>query len=400
MKTLYFNINGENIQSTDDLIVVGSPKDAIINKFYFELGNEIVRGVTATGISKVGKKSLVTDFADYEEAFEKILDQWEQVKLVLLGPNPIGIKKITLPEEYINWLKDNRNPVYAEIATSLYKRDCIVEINIGNFYRDHIGKLANSIDSKDYGSFVVNDTIVDNNSAILVKIREKIGENVPFVPYEEWLDDNLDKGVNSDDKADGKSDFTKQEPKINEETDKDETIDIDWDDLFPVFGVTLGKTDINDIAERMKLTTNEVCDKTRFGIIDYLWLEMSYCSLLQYQDSIHKIVIYSFPKNRVGLFGFSIGSSLKDIEREISKRGIKIQSKHEAGDHIWYLITPDEKYIIRLKIDWKDLCLNEITITLNQCPYCGSSDFESDEGHCDDGYVHIVCNNCGRPFYA
>jgi type I restriction enzyme S subunit len=40
MKTLYININGEDIQSTENIIVVGRPEDAIINKFFFELARK------------------------------------------------------------------------------------------------------------------------------------------------------------------------------------------------------------------------------------------------------------------------------------------------------------------------------------------------------------------------
>ena len=37
MKTLYININGEDIQSSENVMVVGTPKDNIIDKFYLLL---------------------------------------------------------------------------------------------------------------------------------------------------------------------------------------------------------------------------------------------------------------------------------------------------------------------------------------------------------------------------
>ena len=131
MKTLYININGEEIQTTDTIVVVGKPEDAIINKFYFELGKQILKGVVAPGISSIKKKDIVTDFKSHDEvAFGKILDQWECVKSILLGENPTGTYKINLPTEYLGWLQNNSQSIYAEIAKSLYQRGCVVEISI------------------------------------------------------------------------------------------------------------------------------------------------------------------------------------------------------------------------------------------------------------------------------
>ena len=76
MKTLYININGEDIQSTESLTVVGKPEDAVVNKFYFELGKEIAKGVDAPGIGEVKKRSLVTEFEAFNpEAFRSITRQ-------------------------------------------------------------------------------------------------------------------------------------------------------------------------------------------------------------------------------------------------------------------------------------------------------------------------------------
>ena len=185
MKTLYININGEDIQSTENMTVVGKPDDAIVNKFYFELGKEIARGVDAPGIGEVKKKSLVTEFEAFNpDAFGSIARQWESLKVVLLGEHPEGTRKITLPEEYLNWLRYHINPAYNAIAESLAARGNAVEVSIGKIYRNAIGNLLNCIDTDErYGRFVVNDNLVDDDSAISQSVFERVG-GIAFAPFE------------------------------------------------------------------------------------------------------------------------------------------------------------------------------------------------------------------------
>ena len=185
MKTLYININGEDIQSTESLTVVGNPEDAVVNKFYFELGKEIAKGVDAPGIGEVKKRSLVTEFEAFKpEAFRSITRQWESLKVVLLGEHPEGTRKITLPEEYLNWLRYHSNPAYNAIAESLAGRGNAVEVNIGKIYRNAIVNLLNCIDTDErYGRFVVNDNLVDDDSALSQGVSERIG-GIAFSPFE------------------------------------------------------------------------------------------------------------------------------------------------------------------------------------------------------------------------
>lgn len=186
MKTLYININGEDVRNTENIIVIGRPEDAIVNKFYFELGKEIVKGVVASGIGEVKKKNLVTDFeSSNKDAFVSIMKQWEIVKQILLGENPTGTQTITLPAEYLHWLKYHSNPIYNEIAQSLAQRGNVVEISIEKIYRNAIGILVNNIDtSLEYGQFMVNDNLVDDDSAISKAIFQKIN-GIVFAPYDE-----------------------------------------------------------------------------------------------------------------------------------------------------------------------------------------------------------------------
>ena len=188
MSTLYININGDDIESTENMTVVGKPENAIINRFYFELVRGIVNGVTVPGIGEVRNRSLVTDFKNInEDAFAEITEQRDLVKQALLGQDPTGERKITLPTEYVEWLSYHRNRIYNEIAKSLANRGNAVVINIGNIYRNGLNLLVNNIDKdKEYECFVVSDTLVDDESAIAKAIRKRIGEDVPLVPFDEF----------------------------------------------------------------------------------------------------------------------------------------------------------------------------------------------------------------------
>ena len=130
MKTLYININGENIQSSENIVVVGTPDDNIVDKFYYELGKEIAEGVDAPGIRGLAKH-IVKSFKDKDEmSFGKIIEQWLSVKDKLLGENPTGTETIELPMEYVKWLQNYGDTIYTEIAKSLYTRNRLVEISL------------------------------------------------------------------------------------------------------------------------------------------------------------------------------------------------------------------------------------------------------------------------------
>ena len=169
MKTLYVNIDGENIQCSDELDVVGKPEDAVINKFYFELVKGIVKGVTAPGIG------------------ERIKQEYDVIKQTLLGENPKGDYVVELPDEYIVWLHNHREHVCDEIAKSLVARENKVKISIEKIYRNAVVYLLNNIDTnKQYNHFVVNDNFVDDDSSIVSDIHNKIGQGVSFITYDDW----------------------------------------------------------------------------------------------------------------------------------------------------------------------------------------------------------------------
>jgi len=201
MKTLYININGEDIQSNADLHVVGRSEDALINAFYYELGNEILNGVP--GVSRISKRDLVLEFKNHDkDRFDKILDQWTALKKIVLGPNPSGQFCIELPDEYVKWLQDKSDRVYRAIAMSLVNRGRKVNISVDNIY-EAIELLIDSIepdDCSDCEQFVVNDGNVTEASTIVIDIKNIAGNNLSFKLFNVWKDEyqNNDKSDNAD----------------------------------------------------------------------------------------------------------------------------------------------------------------------------------------------------------
>ena len=187
MKTLYININGEDIQSNADRHVVGRPEDALINAFYYELGNEILNGVP--GVSKISKRDLVLEFKTHnKDRFDKILDQWTALKKIVLGPNPSGQFGVELPDEYVKWLQDKSDRVYRAIAMSLVNRGRKVNISIDNIY-EAIELLLDSIDPDDCSDceqFVVNDELVIGQSRLVRDFKNLHGEELAFIQYSEF----------------------------------------------------------------------------------------------------------------------------------------------------------------------------------------------------------------------
>ena len=192
MKTLYININGEDIQSSEDIIVVGTPDDAIVDKFYYELGKEIVKGVDAPGI-RVLAKHIVKSYKDIDElSFDKITKQWLKVKDKVLGEKPTGTETIELPMEYVKWLQNYGDTIHTEIAKSIYARNRLVEICLDEIYRNSVNIIINSIKPDNYEQFVVKDRCVKDDSAISLAIIEKV-KGIAFVPYDDILCPNCSK---------------------------------------------------------------------------------------------------------------------------------------------------------------------------------------------------------------
>ena len=192
MKTIYININGEIVQSTDDVIVIGGASDAIVDAFYIELGMGILAKSHVRGVSN---KSIVTDFAQSQpDEFKMISGQWEELKEILLGDDPTGTFDVTLPAEYLHWLHYNENQAYIEVYDKKYRgqKQAVITIDVEGLYEDSVDALRrkavkyleqndNAGDFSDY-ELVVNDDLVTRNSKLVGDIKKKC-DGIAFVPF-------------------------------------------------------------------------------------------------------------------------------------------------------------------------------------------------------------------------
>ena len=185
MKTVYINVNGEITSSTETVLVVGQRKDSLINKCYYELGKQMLRGIFIPGLSNIVKQDLVTSFEkDNPIAFSVILEQLEMVKYKVLGEQPNGSLQIEIPSEYCDWLRNKGKQIYIKIAEVIESRGHVVEISVDNIYKRMLDDIVkNGI--KDCKQFVINDNSVTDDSAISVAIKEMM-EGIAFLPYEDW----------------------------------------------------------------------------------------------------------------------------------------------------------------------------------------------------------------------
>jgi len=423
MKTLYININGENIQSTEDIIVVGRPGDAIINKFFFELGKEILKGVVAPGVTNIKKKDIVTEFKTHDEkSYNLIMEQWDTLKQELLGKKPSGTRSVKLPDEYISWLQNSSQPVYAEIAKSLYKRGCSVEINLDKIYKNAIGIIVNNIEPeecKDCGQFVVNDDAVTDDSAITGSIQERMPQ-IAFVPFEDF----------------GKCPECgkmpcecKQEPPVCPKCGMN-PCECANDPLFPIDDINLGETNIKDLIkdENVDITPNpnKEHDNVLFskGLITFyngyyeVYISQTGFKYIQFygSDSFSHLVANSFgkfPQSWTEYFGFSISTSLQDVKNVLATKRIDEQNcfriPENQNSHYKYMITfytEHKKYFVSLFFGVNHvkggLFLYDMIIEKVTCPYCKSKDVRYSINLNNEIEMNLhpcinhQCDNCNR----
>ncbi len=425
MKTLYININGENIQSSNDIIVVGTPDDAIVDKFYYELGKEIVKGVDAPGIRGLAKH-IVKSYKDIDElSFDKITMQWLNVKDKLLGEYPTGSETIELPKEYVKWLQNYGDASHTEIAKSLYARNCLVEISLDKIYRNSVNIIINSIELDNYGQFVVNDEVVTDDSAISTAIMNKF-DGIAFKPYKkEDVCPNCGKNP---------CECPKTCPKCGKEP-----CECSNDPLFPIDGIILGRTSLADLVKEEKIdipletpqsirkhfeslfeegTTHfskGMIDHYGNGYYDVFMLETAfrYIQFLGYKYfSIVNIDFFGkMPQSWGNYFGFSNRSSLQEVKNILATKGFEEvkNSRISQDSKFKYLITffiERKKYFVSLFFGEDHvnggLILYSLSLELVNCPYCSSKevkyninldyDLESPQRN----FIMHQCNDCNH----
>lgn len=190
MKTLYININNEQIQSNEELEVLNYDLDS---DFFFFLGEKI-----AEGCKVKNENALITDFntQDNEEDYQQIIAQWNKLKSILFSEKCKGEFDITLPNGYIHWLKFH--PQYVSVYDRNFSQGepAVITIDLEELYEDSIEDLQRKILRKlqrddlylKIDVIVYNDDAVTRKSPIARAIKEKY-DSIGFKSYKKWISD-------------------------------------------------------------------------------------------------------------------------------------------------------------------------------------------------------------------
>ena len=184
MKTLFININNEQILSNDELEVL---KHDLESDFFFYLGEKIAKGCKVEN-----ENALITDFNTQgnEEGYKSIIAQWNELKNILFSEECKGFLDFTLPNGYIHWLR------YSQKYNSIYERNffhgepTVITIDLEELYEDSIEDLQRMILRKlqrddlclEIDEIVFNDDAVTRSSPIVSVVKEKY-DSVGFKAY-------------------------------------------------------------------------------------------------------------------------------------------------------------------------------------------------------------------------
>ena len=190
MKTLYININNEQIQSNEELEVL---KHDLDNDFFFYLGEKI-----ANGCNVENENALVASFntPDTEDGYKQIITQWNKVKTILFGEECEGKFEFILPNSYTHWLKFH--PQYVSVFDKSFSHGepAVIIIDLEELYEDSVenlqGKILYKLQRNDLcleiDEIVFNDDTVTHKSPIVSTVKDKY-DGIGFKAYKKWLED-------------------------------------------------------------------------------------------------------------------------------------------------------------------------------------------------------------------
>ena len=191
MKTLYININNEQIQSNDELEVL---KHDLDSDFFFFLGEKIAKDCNVDN-----ENALITDFntQDNAEDYQEIIVQWNEIKTILFSEMCAGKFEFTLPDGYIHWLR------YSEKYNHVYDKNfshgepAVVTIDLEELYEESVEDLQRKMLRKlqrddlylEIDEIVFNDDAVTRKFPIGHAINEKY-EGIGFKTNMKWQQEN------------------------------------------------------------------------------------------------------------------------------------------------------------------------------------------------------------------
>ena len=202
MKTLYININNEQIQSNDELEVL---KHDLDSDFFFYLGEKIAKKCKVEN-----ENALITDFntQDNAEDYQKIIAQWQDLKTILFSEKCEGEFKFTLPNGYIHWLRYSEKYNYVYDKNFSHGESPVISIDLEELYEESVEDLQRKILRKlqrddmykEIDEIVFNDDAVTRKSPIIRAIKDKY-EGIGFKSYKKWLEESKEKPQGGGDPA-------------------------------------------------------------------------------------------------------------------------------------------------------------------------------------------------------
>lgn len=383
MKTLYININNEQIQSNEELEVLNYDLDS---DFFFYLGEKVAKGCKVEN-----ENALITDFnnKDNEEGYKQIIAQWNEIKAILFGEECEGIIEFTLPNGYIHRLRysEKHNHVYDKKFS--HGEPLVIYIDLKELYEESVEDLQRKILRKlrrddlysEIDEIVFNDDAVTRKSSIVRTIKEKY-EDVGFKAYKKWLHENEEKPHTS--------------PQVCEKCKKNpcecNTKSISSDSFFPYKGFTLGETSMNDFKD----------DSIDEGYIIHYDLDDGVTMLgATGGDTFIAAGVDStmpsnnkLPKEWCNLLGCRFGTFREKCRRALSEKDFEIILDEDAEIIV---VSPSKKYRIHLALDVDTSKFEALLITLNECPHCKSNNFALRKMNTG---MHIsYCSDCNEYYF-
>ena len=378
MKTLYININNEQIQSNEELEVLNYDLDS---DFFFYLGEKVAKGCNVEN-----ENALITDFntSDNKEEYELIIAQWNEIKTILFSEECEGKIEFTLPNGYIHWLKFHPQYVSVYDRNFSHGEPDVITIDLEELYEDSIEDLQRKILRKlqrddmykIIDEIIFNDNAVTRKSPIVLTIKEKY-DCIGFKTYKKWLQENEEKPHTP--------------PQICEKCGKNPCECISSDNFFPCQGFTLGET-------TMKGFEDDLFDDG--SIINYdLDNGVTMLGATEGDTFIAAMVDSTIssnnklPKEWRNILGCRFGTFREKCRRALSEKDFEIILDEDAEIVV---VSPSEKYRIHLAFDVNTSKFVALLITLNECPYCKSNNFALRKINAE---MHIsYCTDCDKSY--
>ena len=345
MQTLYININNNPIFPSDELVVMDCD---LIDDFFFYLGERIGKGCKIQN-----ENALITDFntPENKQDYDLILSQWNEVKRLLFGEEVIGSFNFELPSGYLHWLRYNEDYNHVYEANFSNGGQNSISIDLEDLYEDSVEALQRKVLRKlnrddlylEIDEIVFNDEAVNRKSRIVCAIKEKY-EGIGFKAFKKWLQEH--------------------------EYDTLEGCDVSCDcgetssnDFFPYKGFVLGDFSFDRINRK---------DFTKEGsFLRYDIDENVFCLAPEENNFlIVAHVLSRIPQEWIDLLGCRFGTDYRECSRTLKYN--KFDVLYSIEDIEIVAVSPSKKYIVSLQFDKYSDNFAQLSVMLNQCPYCKS----------------------------